>query len=259
MRRNTFCPVFGEDDLHSLIPYCGTPPQPSEILGRFNLDPVLISSLLIMASLHVRAVWRSGVAGYVAGGWLIAAGALISPLCALSVSLFAARIGQHMILILIAAPLIALGLPRREPARWRSWTAAGAFFGLLWFWHMPLPYEATFTSTPVYWSMHVTLFGSAVLLWREILHHSSEHSFEALAVGVLSSIQMGLLGAILTLADHPLFTPHLLTTQAWGFTPLEDQQLGGALMWVPGIGLFLWTSLRSLQRLWDRLAKARPA
>ena len=80
-----------------------------------------------------------------------------------------------------------------------------------------------------------------------------------MAVGFLSSMQMGLLGAILTLAERPLFTPHLLTTQAWGFTPLEDQQLGGALMWVPGIALFLWTSLRSLQQLWGRPTKARPA
>jgi len=261
MRRNTVVLRLGEYDLHSLIPYCGTPPLPSELLHRFNLDPFLIASLLILAALHLRAVRRSGLAGYVAGGWLVAAAAFISPLCALSVSLFSARIGQHMILILIAAPLIALGLPQRDArgGRWRSWTAAVAFFGLLWFWHMPLPYEATFTSTPVYWSMHVTLFGSAILLWRQILQHSSEQSFEALAVGVLSSMQMGLLGAILTLAERPLFAPHLLTTQAWGFTPLEDQQLGGALMWVPGIALFLWTSLRSLQRLWGRLAKARPA
>jgi putative membrane protein len=261
MKRNTFARLFGGGELNSLIPYCGTPPLPSEILGRFNLDPVLLACLLILAIWHVRAIGRSGVRGYVAAGWLVAAAALVSPLCALSVSLFSARIGQHMILVLIAAPLIALGLPQREarPGRWRSWTAAGAFFGLLWFWHMPLPYEATFTSTPVYWSMHVTLFGSAVLLWREILHHSIEHAFEALAVGVLSSMQMGLLGAVLTLAGHPLFTPHLLTTRAWGLMPLEDQQLGGALMWVPGIGLFLWTSLRSLQRLWSRAVAARPA
>jgi putative membrane protein len=247
--------------VHSLIPYCGVPPLPGEILRRFNLDPVLIGCLLLLAVSHVRAMRRSDVAGYVAAGWLVAAAAFISPLCALSVSLFAARIAQHMILILIAAPLIALGLPLRglHRGRWPSWTAAGAFFGLLWFWHMPLPYDATFTSTPVYWSMHVTLFGSAILLWREILHHPGERAFEALAVGVLSSMQMGLLGAILTLAERPLFAPHLLTTQAWGFTPLEDQQLGGALMWVPGIALFLWASLRSLQRLWSRPASERPA
>jgi putative membrane protein len=245
----------------SPIPYCGAPPLPGELLGRFNLDPVLIGSLLFLAVLHVRAIRRTSVSGYVAGGWLVAAVAFISPLCALSVSLFSARIGQHMILILIAAPMIAVGWAPRgaHRGRWHSWTAAAAFFGLLWFWHMPLPYEATFTSTPVYWLMHVTLFGSAILLWREILHHPSERALEALAVGVLSSMQMGLLGAILTLAQHPLFAPHLLTTPVWGFTPLEDQQLGGALMWVPGIALFLWTSLRSLQRIWSRPASERAA
>ena len=73
-------------------------------------------------------------------------------------------------------------------------------------------------------------------------------AFGALAVGVLSSMQMGLLGAILTLAERPLFAPHLLTTQAWGFTPLEDQQLGGPSCGCPGSALFLWTSLRSLQQ-----------
>jgi putative membrane protein len=44
---------------------------------------------------------------------------------------------------------------------------------------------------------------------------------------------MALLGAILTFTDRPLYTPHLLTTQAWGLTPLADQQLAGAIMWVP--------------------------
>ena len=160
--------------MHPLIPYCGTPPLPDEILGRFNLDPVLIGTLLIFSGLHVRAVLRSGVAGYVAGGWSIAAGAFLSPLCALSVSLFSARIGQHMVLILVAAPLIALGLPQRS-SRWSValWAVAGAFFWLLWFWHMPVPYDATFASTWIYWSMHLTLFGSSIFLWREMSASSS--------------------------------------------------------------------------------------
>jgi cytochrome c oxidase assembly factor CtaG len=50
---------------------------------------------------------------------------------------------------------------------------------------------------------------------------------------------MGLLGAVLCLAGHPLFSWHLLTTFAWNMTPLEDQELGGVIMWVPGIALFL--------------------
>jgi putative membrane protein len=64
---------------------------------------------------------------------------------------------------------------------------------------------------------------------------------------------------VLTFADRPLFISHLLTTQAWGLTPLQDQELGGVLMWVPGLALFLWTAVRSLGRLWESLERARPA
>jgi putative membrane protein len=56
---------------------------------------------------------------------------------------------------------------------------------------------------------------------------------DAVAASALTSLQMGLLGAILTFADRPLYTPHLLTTQAWGLTPLADQQLAGVIMWIP--------------------------
>lgn len=248
-----------------VVPYCGTPPHPGELLARFNLDPVLIAALVGLTLAHLRHARAAHAAArerlVILAGWLTAALALVSPLCALSVALFAARIGQHMVLILIAAPLIALGLPPRRPKRRATLLgcAAGAFFLLLWFWHMPVPYAATFASTPVYWTMHVTLFGSALLLWREILYPSLEHGFEALALGALTSMQMGLLGALLTLAERPMFVPHFTTTQAWGFTPLEDQQLGGVLMWVPGIALFLWALLRSLERLWRRIETARPA
>ena len=43
------------------------------------------------------------------------------------------------------------------------------------------------------------------------------------------------------------------TSAAWGYTPLQDQQLGGILMWVPGIVLFLWVGLRAIQRVWSNL------
>jgi putative membrane protein len=193
---------------------------------------------------------------YAGCGWLVGAAAFISPLCALSVSLFSARVGQHMILVLVAAPLIALGLPgrnRSNGAAWPLWAAGGAFMVALWAWHMPTPYAATFTATGLYWAMHLTLFGSAILLWSELIHHPARRTGLALTVGLLTSTQMGLLGAVLALARRPLFFPHLITTQAWGLTPLQDQQLGGTLMWVPGIVLFLWVAIRSLRRLWNAL------
>jgi putative membrane protein len=233
------------------LPYCGAPPLPGTLVGRFNLDPVLIAALLLLAAVHIARVADGRSRAYAALGWAFAAGALISPLCALSVALFSARIGQHMILLLVAAPLIALGLPEGNArfARARLGSACAGFFLALWFWHMPRPYDATFESTATYWAMHITLSGSALWLWREILQANGRLTADVLAAGGITSIHMGLLGAVLTMAGRPLFFPHLLTTQVWGFTPLEDQQLGGVFMWVPGIALFLWAALRSLERL----------
>jgi len=237
------------------IPYCGTPPAPGELLSRFNLDPALILALLALVFAHVSRLHTARARTYAIAGWSIAAVALISPLCALSVSLFAARVVQHMLLLLGAAPLIALALPRTSASRGGPglWLAATAFLFSLWFWHMAKPYDATFSSASLYWLMHITLFGSAIVLWRELLHHAPARAADALIAATFTSLQMSLLGAVLTLAGSPLFYSHLLTTQQWGLTPLEDQELGGALMWVPGMLLFVWTALRSLWRLWSEL------
>jgi len=242
------------------LPYCGTAPSPGELLERFNLDPVLITALVVLALAHVLGISEDQrrARAYAGCGWLVAAAAFVSPLCALSVSLFSARIGQHMILLLVAAPLIALGLPgRTRNEGWPFWATGAAFMMALWAWHMPTPYAATFTSTGLYWVMHLTLFGSGILLWSELIHHPARHTALALTVGLLTSMQMGLLGAVLALARRPLFYPHFITTRAWGLTPLQDQQLGGTLMWVPGIVLFLWVAIRSLRRLWKVLESVR--
>lgn len=236
------------------LPYCGTPPSPETLLHRFNLDPVLIAALVLCVGAHflyLRRRERAGESVVALGGWLIAAAALLSPLCALSVSLFSARIAQHMVLVLIAAPMLALALPRlgQHSARRQIWLATCAFLVALWFWHMPAPYDATFESTPVYWTMHLTLSGSAVWLWRCLLRSPRVRSGDVLAAGAASSMQMGFLGAILTMADRPLYFHHLQTTWVWGLTPLQDQALGGTLMWVPGIVLFLWAGVYALGRL----------
>jgi putative membrane protein len=235
-------------------PYCGSPPLPGELLDRFNLDPALIVSLGLLAAVHIWSCRTPRQRRFAAAGWFVAVGAFVSPLCALSVSLFSARIAQHQILLLAAAPLLALALPRtahRGP--WALWANAAVFFVALWYWHMPGPYDATFTSTYVYWFMHVTLFGSAILLWRQLLHHRPARTIETFAVGALTSMHMSFLGAILAFAERPLFSPHLLTTSIWGLSPLQDQQLGGTLMWVPGVFVLLWACIRSLGRLWSAL------
>jgi putative membrane protein len=217
------------------IPYCGAPPDPLTLAHRWNLDPILLAALATIALAYgLYSVRRPGGRPLFFSGWTVAAVALASPLCALSVSLFSARIAQHMILTLLAAPLVAAGLqfgPRPRPPP--SLLAAAVFAALLWFWHAPGPYAWTFLRTDVYWAMHLSLFASALWLWSTLLSQSTP-AFAAIGAGMLTALQMGLLGAVLTFAPAPLFAPHLITTLAWGLTPLEDQQLGGVLMWVPG-------------------------
>jgi putative membrane protein len=244
------------------LPYCGAPPDPISIWHRWNLDPLLFFFITSFAILYFVAARRSGAARSArmafAAGWVIGAFALMSPLCPLSVSLFAARVGQHMVLTLIAAPLVALGRPDRlVPGRLAAWfsrsplAASAVFAVLLWFWHSPAPYAATFASTLVYWSMHISLIAAAVWLWLSLLAEG-RRPMAVIAAGLFSSVQMGFLGALITLASRAVYTPHLLTTAAWGLSPLQDQQLGGAIMWVPGCLVFLAAAMWTLARLLGR-------
>lgn len=257
------------------LPYCGSPPSPDDLWGRWNLDPVLlvflgaafalywIGSVQVARSGRPLQAWRRNA--FVAG-WFIGSAALVSPLCPLSVSLFSARVGQHMILSLISAPLIILGRPGLvfgiiwpRAARWLAAnptlsmvrSAAGSalvFTAAIWFWHAPDPYDATFASTLVYWTMHLTIFGSALMVWNILLDPAPGRSVVVLAVGAVSTLQMTFLGALITMTPHLLYAPHILTPYAWGMTQASDQQLGGLIMWVPGCTVFLAATIWALGR-----------
>lgn len=247
------------------IPYCGSPPDPAQIWARWNLDPILIGVLALAALAYGLSLRRHPAAARgwrpaaFAGGWLILSLALISPLCPLSVSLFSARVGQHMILTLIAAPLIVLGRPlavlRRPPIarRWKPGQAAAgaalAFTLAVWFWHSPAPYDATFASDIAYWTMHLTVIGAALLVWGVLLDGRRDRAVPSLAAGAFSTLQMTFLGALITLSPHALYAPHAVTPLAWGLTQQSDQQLGGLIMWVPGCTIFLAVTLWALARL----------
>jgi putative membrane protein len=150
-----------------------------------------------------------------------------------------------MLLIAVAAPLVVLGEPgavvRGRPGvttRGRPLAAAAALAATLWVWHAPVPYAATFQSDPIYWAMHLTTFGAALWFWAELLRASREGLGGFAAATLLTTGQMGLLGALITFAGRPLYPPHALTTYAWCLTPLQDQQLGGVLMWIPASIIF---------------------
>jgi putative membrane protein len=221
--------------------YCGVASVPDDWLLRWNLDPTLIGVALALFALHALVAHRGSRLPFAAGLGL-ALFAWISPLCALGVALFSARAAQHALLALAAAPLLARGLPYRASGSPRAAAvAAAAFAAVTWFWHAPEPYDWTFRSTGAYWAMHSSLLATAVAVWRALLDRSNFVLPSAL--GLATCLQMSGLGLLLVLARSPLFESHLQTTAAWGISPLEDQQLGGLLLWLPGCAAFLAAAL----------------
>lgn len=230
--------------------YCGAPALPADLWLRWTVDPALLLGLALGAAVLAWTGRGQPLGRRMAlwGGWSVTVLAFASPLCALAVALFAARAGQHMLLALVAAPLLALGWPGRWGRR-HGLVSLTVFAALFWLWHLPGPYDAALRHGWLYWTSHLSLLASAVLLWRAVLPGDSP---AALALGAAASAQMGLLGAVLVFAPAALYRSHLLTAPLWGLTPWQDQQLGGLLMWVPGGIGFLSIGIIGVLRLLQR-------
>lgn len=225
------------------LPYCGAAPAPGEWLARWNGDLLLILILAIGAVL----AWRSRVSSAFWWGYALLAMLFLSPICALSSALFSVRVVHHVLLTAVAAPLMVAALARLPvPGSASLWAAGHAL--AFWFWHAPDAYGFALASDAAYWAMQILLLGSALGFWAAL-----RRAPMPLAIGLLLAmmVQMGLLGALITFAGSPLYAPHYLTTFAWGLTPVEDQQLGGLIMWAPAAALYLGAAL---WRGWDALS-----
>jgi putative membrane protein len=230
------------------IPYCGAAPAPAELIGRWNFDPplLLLASLVLVAAWQ-RPQWRTPANFAALAIFLLL---FVSPFCALGSALFTARVVHHLVLALVLGPLLALSLGR---AAWlESWslpllTAVQA--AVFWAWHAPALYALALSNDAAFWLMQVSITASATLWWARL-----RRSPAAAAVGALlaTMVQMGLLGALITFAGSALYAPHRLTTQAWGFSPLEDQQIAGLVMWAPAAAAYLLVAVTILYRSMTR-------
>jgi putative membrane protein len=232
-------------------PYCGPAPLPQDLIVRWNLDPILLGAMAAVAMLHLVALVRVSEfrrkQWFFAVSWLTLLALFVSPLCALSSALFSVRVAHHVILVVLIVPILLLSLPDR----WRAlpfrsgMLAAFAFVvhtNVIWFWHAPPAYAFALSDDLAFWVMQLSLAASALLLWLCVLSPNTPLG-TSMALLLGSVMQMGLLGALITFARLPLYSPHFLTTEPFGLSPLADQQLAGLIMWVPAIVPYLAAAL----------------
>lgn len=273
----------------------GAPPEPHDLWSAWSWEPGVLLGVWLSAWLYARGterLWRRAGVGHGVRRWQaasFAAGlflllvALVSPLDALGAALFSAHMVQHEVLILLAAPLLVLGVPlvpflwalppswRRRMGRWskappvrRGWrtlthplSAWTLHAAALWIWHAPPLYQATLRSGAVHVAQHASFLGTALLFWWVLLHSGRrmEHG-----VGVLYVFTTGMygsaLGALLTFAPTAWYPAYAGSVAAWGLSPLEDQQLGGLIMWIPAGIVYVGAAL-ALLAVWLRTVEGR--
>ena len=276
-------PVFG---FHG-----GQPHNWHDLVRAWSFEPLVVISLVISGVLFLIGLGRckslrTWETFCFAGGWLALFVALVSPLHAWGRVLFSAHMTQHEVLMLVAAPLLVLGRPLvvflwALPLNWSRrlgnlgkissinnlWRVITIPFVAwvvhaiaLWTWHIPLLFEAVQRNEAIHTAQHLSFFISALLFWWALIHGPQGAMGYGAAVLYLftTSVHSGVLGALLTVAGSVWYPSYAGLTTSWGLTPLEDQQLGGLIMWIPAGLVYLIAGL-ALFAGWLREADLRDA
>jgi putative membrane protein len=234
---------------------------------------LLIGLLLVPYLLGVARIWRAAGRGrgvttrqttWYGAGVAVLLLALVSPLDSAADAWFSMHMVQHLILIIVAPPLLILGAPQiavawaifgGRPVRHR-WTrrathwidsaahwltlplvALAVHTAAVWTWHLPALFEAARASAAIHGVEHASFLGSALMLWSAVLprHHARRERY---GFGVLlmlaTAMQSGALGALLVSSNSTWYPAQAAATIAMHGDPLADQQLAGLLMWIPG-------------------------
>lgn len=248
----------------------------------WNADLWIVAGLFAAAwfyAVGIHRLWDSSHRGAGVPIWRLAsfsAGlavlivALLSPLGRLGEELFSMHMAQHELLMLAAAPMIVAGRPlvvfvwafpsvgRKGIARLikasairRSWLVLNRpFFAwlqhavILWIWHLPRLFQAGMENGTIHTVQHLSFFVSALLFWSALTAgHTRLRDGTAVLYILTTAIHTGILGALLTFSPRAWYSAYAGRTEAWGLTLLEDQQLGGLIMWVPAGFVFLIAGL----------------
>lgn len=276
----------------------GKPHDWDHLVRAWSFEPLVTVSLGVTAVMFViglRRLWREAPkrksirtweAVCFGLGWLALFVALVSPMHAWGRVLFSAHMSQHELLMLVAAPLLVLGRPLIAflwalPLDWsrglgnvakidwinRAWRTltiplvAWLVHAIaLWIWHIPVLFDAVLHNETVHTAQHLSFLISALLFWWALIHGPQGAMGYGAAVLYLftTSIHSGALGALITFAGSVWYPSYAGLTSSWGLTPLEDQQLGGLIMWIPA-GLVYLIAALALFAGWLRESELRVA
>jgi putative membrane protein len=251
----------------------------------WTFDAWVVLPLVISAVWFVVGAWRLALRSEAPArrgrqitwftlGWLVLAGALLSPLHAAGERSFTAHMLEHELLMLVAAPLLVLGRPMgillwALPHRWRlalsevtrrlafarTWhalsapiTATTLQLAAMWLWHAPVLFDRALRSDGWHIAQHLSFVVTALLFWHALLRRP--RAGVAVACLFVTAMISGALGSLMALSASPWYAGYAaLGMTPYGLTPAEDQQLAGVLMWVPGGLLHAIVALLLLRRI----------
>ena len=171
--------------------------------------------------------------------------------------LFSAHMVQHLLLALVVAPFFIMGTPGwmlrpalRSPAVMaiakritNPLIAFASFNVVVAAWHLPVLYNAAMANHNVHITQHLMFMVASVLMWWPILSPMPElprlsYPLQMLYL-FLVTIPMSIVSIYITYADQMLYPAYASAPRLWGLSPMQDQLLGGLIMWIPG-GLFFF-------------------
>lgn len=253
-------------------------------LHAFDVHPsVLLGCLALLAGYWVaveparrrfgwsnEGVGRGRVLAWGAGVCIIFV-ALNGPLHTISDQyLFSAHMLQHMLLMLLMPPLLLLGLPtwlvqralrrRRVLRLGRFLTHPGVAFVaynvVFVGWHFPDTYNAALLRHDLHIVQHLMFMAVALMMWWPVIAPAPE--LEQIPDGPLLMLYVFAFGipstivsAFITLSDRVLYSWYAVAPRVTALGPLDDQRLGGLLMWIPGMLIF-WLAITAVWFRWTR-------
>lgn len=248
--------------------------------------PLLLGAVLYGAGwrkLRLRGSRRLASKGRLSSflvGLAVVAVSLMSAIDSFSADLFLMHMIQHLLLIMVAAPLIVLanpfpfilwGMPQgravglalmssRAPFRrlLRRVTGPGItwllFVACLWGWHDPGAYQAALRSDLIHDIEHLCFYGTALLFWWHVIQ-AGPRVHPRLSPGARIAFTLSVVpanmvaGVAISFAGSPLYEHYTTVPRIWGLTALEDQQLGGTIMWIPGSMMYLIAGIILISRM----------